>query len=176
MISGQDTPLPREPEKAFVFSASRLAPGLRFFGDCPAAIRGGGRDEKRISRRAGDRRGGSRCCLAGAPPAQAQVGFRGSFPLPHGRLSIGFGDPHFRVGSYAPFSYRVYAHPRYGYGYRYRSRWIPVRRYRSRWIVVARPVVVEPYYTDFGYFRDGYPGYAYFGYGYPRYGYSGFHR
>ena len=114
--------------------------------------------------------------LAGAPPAQAQVAFRGSFPLPHGRLSIGFGDPRFRVGSYAPFSYRVYAHPRYGYGFRYRSRWIPVRRYRSRWIVAARPVVVEPYYTDFGYFRDGYPGYAYFGHGYPRYGYSGFRR
>ncbi len=112
--------------------------------------------------------------FAGAPPAQAQVPFRGSFPLPHGRISIGFGDRHFRVGSYAPSSYRAYAHPRYGYGFPYRSRWIPVRRYRSRWVVVARPVVVEPYsvepyyepyYTD-RYFR-GYSGY---------YGYSGFRR
>jgi hypothetical protein len=102
--------------------------------------------------------------LAPAPPAQAQVAFRGSFPLPHGRVSIGFGDSHFRVGSYAPSSYRVSAHPRYGYGFRYRARWIPVRRYRSRWIVVARPVVVEPYYTDFGYFHDGYPGYGYSGF------------
>ena len=98
--------------------------------------------------------------FAGAPPALAQVPFRGSFALPHGRISIGFGDPHFRVGSFAPSSYRVYAHRRYGYGFPYRSRWIPVRRYRSRSVVVARPVVVEPYYyTDGGYFRDGYSGF-----------------
>jgi hypothetical protein len=109
--------------------------------------------------------------FAGASPAQAQVPFRGSFALPHGRISIGFGDRHFRVGSYAPSSYRVYAHPRYGYGFPYRSRWIPVRRYRSRWVVVARPVVVDPYYSVGPYYTDGY-----FRGGYSGYGYSGFRR
>ncbi|MDQ2969515.1 MAG: hypothetical protein M3R62_08120 [Acidobacteriota bacterium] len=97
--------------------------------------------------------------FAGASPAQAQVRFRGSFPLPHGQISIGFGDPYFPVGSYAPSYCPVYAHPRYGYGFTYQSRFIPVRQYRSRWVVVERPVVVERVYTDDDYdgdFDDGY--------------------
>jgi hypothetical protein len=99
--------------------------------------------------------------FAGASPARAQVQFGGSFPLPHGRISIGFGDPYFPVGSYAPAYCNVYSHPRYGYGFTYRSRFIPVRRYRSRWVIVERPVVVRRVYTDDEYFGaedydDGY--------------------
>ncbi len=101
-------------------------------------------------------------------PAQAQVRFYGRFPLPHGSISVGVGDPYygrygyygygaFPVGSYVPYGYRVIYRPRFGYGFYspafacrthriYHSHWIPVRRYRSRYVVVERPVVVDRYY------------------------------
>ena len=116
--------------------------------------------------------------VAGAKPAKAQVEFHGSFPLPHGRLTI--GHPSFRVGGFVPFGYRVYARPGYGYGFLYRSRWIPVRRYSDRWIVCESPEYAYGY--DGGY-ADDYaydPGYVveystprYYGYPHyaPGYGY-----
>ena len=98
-------------------------------------------------------------------PGEAQVRVEGRFRLPHGRISIGVGDPYYRggyygypaypVGSYVPYGYRVIRRPRLGYGFYYRSRWIPVRPYGRRYIVVARPVVVvDPRYDD-RYYRDG---------------------
>ncbi|MDQ6892395.1 MAG: hypothetical protein M3167_06910 [Acidobacteriota bacterium] len=115
--------------------------------------------------------------VAGARPANAQVEFRGSFPLPHGRLTI--GHPSFRVGGFVPFGYRVYSRPGYGYGFLYRSRWIPVRRYSERWVVCESPEYAYGYESDYTY--DG--GYAYdpgyveyysprYSYSYPRYSYA----
>ncbi|HLN92681.1 MAG TPA: hypothetical protein VK389_02380, partial [Thermoanaerobaculia bacterium] len=52
--------------------------------------------------------------IAGASSANAQVRVRGSFPLPHGRLSINIGAPAFPVGGYVPYGYNVYEDPEYG--------------------------------------------------------------
>ena len=65
--------------------------------------------------------------IAGSKPAKAQVSV--SVPLPHGRLVI--GHPAFHTGAYVPYGYHVYGRPGYGYGFLYRSRWIPVRRYSN---------------------------------------------
>jgi hypothetical protein len=90
--------------------------------------------------------------LTGASQAQAQVAFHGSFPVRHGRVSIGIGHPRFRVGTYVPRGYRVYQRPSYGYGFAYRDRWIPVRRYRSQWMICERPYVVgDAYAGGYGY-------------------------
>ncbi|MDQ2870094.1 MAG: hypothetical protein M3S32_05085 [Acidobacteriota bacterium] len=93
--------------------------------------------------------------LAAPSPAGAQVRFSGSFPAPHGRVSVRFGDPFFRVGSFVPSRYRVIRHAQYGRGFYYRSRWIPVRSYGSRWIVLGAPVGYSGAYDD-GYYDDGY--------------------
>jgi hypothetical protein len=104
--------------------------------------------------------------VAGTSPAAAQVSFSGSFPLPHGRISIGVGDPYFSVGSYVPYGYTVIEDPTYGYGFYYQSRWIPVRPYGSTWVITSQP-----------YFRPGFVARPYAGYGYgyarpySRYGY-----
>ena len=103
-----------------------------------------------------------------APPAQAQVRVEGRFRLPHGSISVGVGDPYyygspvFPIGSYVPYGYRVFRQPRLGYGFYYRSRWIPVRPYGRRYIVIERPIVVVdrgydgPYPGD-GYYRNNRP-------------------
>jgi hypothetical protein len=105
--------------------------------------------------------------------AQAQVRFEGRFRLPHGEIAVGVGDPyapvyygspHYPVGSYVPYGYRVIRRSRLGHGFYspsfacrshrvYHSHWVPVRWHRSRWVVVDRPVVVgryvqrgDPYY------------------------------
>ncbi|MEO8191450.1 MAG: hypothetical protein ABI682_14000 [Acidobacteriota bacterium] len=132
--------------------------------------------------------------LAAPTPASAQVRFSGSFPAPHGRVSVRFGDPFFRVGSYVPSGYRVISHAQYGRGFYYRSRWIPVRSYGRRWVVCDEPVgyssayadgyYSEPYangyysepYADRGPYYDPYA-YSYRPYFYARpYGYYGGHR
>jgi hypothetical protein len=111
--------------------------------------------------------------VAGAKPAKAQVEFHGSFPLPHGRLTI--GHPSFRAGGFVPFGYRVYSRPGYGSGFLYRSRWIPVRRYSDRWVVCESPEYAYGYDGGYagGYSGDyGYdPGYVEY-YGGPRYSYA----
>ncbi len=94
---------------------------------------------------------GGALALAGASPANAQVRFRGSFPvahrrfepLAHGRFGIGLGDPFFRVGAVVPFGYRVVEDPVDGYGFAYGERWIPVERYGSSWVVCERPAFEE---------------------------------
>ena len=96
--------------------------------------------------------------FAGASPAQAQVRIGGSFPLPHGRISIGIGAPEFAIGTYVPNGYDVYAGDD-GYGFEYENQWIPVRQYSGRW------VICEPSQA-YGY-GGGYGG------GYTNYGYSG---
>lgn len=93
--------------------------------------------------------------LTAPSTASAQVRFSGSFPAPHGRVSVRFGDPFFRVGSFVPSHFRVIRHPQYGRGFYYRSRWIPVRSYGSRWIVCDAPVAYSAAYDD-GYYDDGY--------------------
>ncbi|MEP6801475.1 MAG: hypothetical protein ABJC07_06035 [Acidobacteriota bacterium] len=98
--------------------------------------------------------------FAGASPAQAQVGFSGSFPLPHGRISIGIGAPEFAIGTYVPNGYDVYAGDDGGYGFEYENRWVPVRQYSDRW------VICEPSQA-YGYGVYGYGG------GHSNYGYSG---
>ena len=99
--------------------------------------------------------------FADATPAQAQVGFSGSFPLPHGRISIGIGVPAFPIGTYVPNGYEVYSRDDEGYGFEYESRWIPVRQYGGRWLVC------EPSQA-YGY-GGGYGVYGRRGYGYDRY-------
>lgn len=102
------------------------------------------------------------------PAAGAQVGFSGTFRGPHGRFSIDVGSPEYPVGSYAPYGYRVYRRPQYGYGFDTRefhcrpheirhSHWVPVRHYQRRWIVVEQPVayVERPYYES-DYYGGGY--------------------
>lgn len=84
--------------------------------------------------------------LADARPANAQVQFEGFFPLPHGRISIGIGNPGFPVGAAVPYGYSVYSDPTYGYGFYYGDSWIPCEPYGNGWIVVERPV----------YFGNGY--------------------
>ena len=94
--------------------------------------------------------------VVGASPANAQVRFEGSFPLPHGRISIGVGDAGFPIGGYVPDGYSVYDNPEYGYGFEYGDQWIPCEQYGSRWVIVASPI-------SFGHRSYGYSGYG--GYG-----------
>lgn len=96
--------------------------------------------------------------LAGASRAQAGVSFQGTFPLPHGVISIGIGDPYFGVGTYVPAGYRIGARDGYGYGFMYRSRWIPVRRYGARWRVCDSPWHDDLYYSDAYYGGSYYTG------------------
>lgn len=101
--------------------------------------------------------------IAGASSANAQVRVRGSFPLPHGRISINIGAPVFPVGAYVPYGYNVYEDPEYGYGFEYDNQWIPCEPQGTRWIVVERPYYgygggyrySRPYRGDsYGYSRD----------------------
>jgi hypothetical protein len=78
--------------------------------------------------------------IAGAAPAAAQVRFEGSFPFPHGRISVGVAGPAFSVGTYVPEGYVVYQDPEYGYGFTYGDQWISCERHGSRWVIVERPV------------------------------------
>jgi hypothetical protein len=106
--------------------------------------------------------------VVGASPANAQVRFEGSFPLPHGRISVGVGDPRFGVGSYVPYGYNVYDNPDYGYGFEYEDQWFPCEQYGSQWVIIGAPVFFG--HRDYGYVRP------YRSYGYSRpygsYGYS----
>jgi len=83
--------------------------------------------------------------FAGASSARGQVFFRGNFPLPHGRISIGVGNPYFTVGSYVPAPYvnQIFYQPDYGYGFRCDEGWVSVGRHGSRWFVTQRPIVIR---------------------------------
>lgn len=111
--------------------------------------------------------------VAGSSPAAAQVAFSGSFPLPHGRISVGIGSPAFAVGSYVPYGYTVIEDPAYGYGFYYGGTWIPVQPYGSSWVIVSRPyypshAYVRPYYGR-SYYGRPYSARPYSGYGYRGY-------
>ena len=93
--------------------------------------------------------------LTGASRAQAGVSISGTFPLPHGVISIGIGDPYFHVGAYVPVGYRICARDGYGYGFMYGPRWIPVQRYGAGWRVCDRPWYDDVYYRDV-YYGGGY--------------------
>jgi len=93
--------------------------------------------------------------VTGASRADAGVSFSGTFPLPHGQISIGIGDPYFHVGAYVPMGYQVYARSGYGYGFAYNNRWIPVRPYGSRWQVCGSPYFDDVYYDNV-YYDSGY--------------------
>ena len=112
--------------------------------------------------------------VVGASPANAQVRFEGSFPLPHGRISVGVGDGGygyggFGVGAYVPYGYDVYENPDYGYGFEYDNYWYPCEQYGSQWVIIGAPVF---FHRDYRYVRP----YQSYGYGYSRpyggYGYS----
>lgn len=93
--------------------------------------------------------------IAGASPANAQVRVRGSFPLPHGRISVDIGHG-FPIGGYVPYGYDVYEDPDYGYGFEYEDQWIPCEPRGSQWIIVAAPVYYghrDYRYRDYGH-RD----------------------
>jgi hypothetical protein len=77
--------------------------------------------------------------FAGAPAASAQVRIRGSFPLPHGRISVSVGD-RFPIGGYVPYGYDVYDDAGYGYGFVYDNQWIPCEARGTRWVIVGSPV------------------------------------
>jgi hypothetical protein len=85
--------------------------------------------------------------LMGSSRADAQVGFTGTFPLPHGQISIGIGDPYFHVGAFVPVGYQIYARSGYGYGFAYNDRWIPVRPSGGRWLVCGHPYFDDAYYN-----------------------------
>ena len=91
--------------------------------------------------------------LAGASTANAQVSFSGSFPLPHGRISVNLGDPVYRVGAFAPDNCDIYVHPDYGYGFIADGRFVPVREYQGRWIVTSAPARISRRYDDWRYAR-----------------------
>jgi len=96
--------------------------------------------------------------FTGASQAQAGVSISGTFPLPHGVISIGIGDPYFPIGAYVPVGYRICARDGYGYGFMYGSSWIPVQRYRARWRVCNRPWYDDVYYSDAYYGGSYYTG------------------
>jgi len=114
--------------------------------------------------------------VVGASPAAAQVRFEGSFPLPHGRISVGVGDPGygygFGVGSYVPYGYNVYEDPSYGYGFEYDNYWYPCEQYGAQWVIVGAPVIFG--HRDYGYVRPyrNYGGYYGYSRPYGNYGYS----
>jgi hypothetical protein len=94
--------------------------------------------------------------FAAAPPANAQVRFEGSFPLPHGRITVGGGG--FGVGSYVPDGYSVYDDPDYGYGFYEGDQWYSCEQDAGRWIIVERPVYYG--HRNYGYVRP-YRNYGY---------------
>src|SRR5438105_12189906 len=91
--------------------------------------------------------------VAGASPANAQVRFGGSFPLPHGRISVSIGNVGFPIGGFVPDGYSVYNNPDYGYGFEYGDQWIPCEQYGSQWVIVASPISFV--HRDYGYGRIG---------------------
>lgn len=102
--------------------------------------------------------------VAGASTASAQVRVRGSFPTPHGRVSIDVGHG-FPVGGHVPYGYDVYEDPYYeGYGFAYEDQWFPCERRGAHWVIVAAPVHYvhreyrygRSYRTDRYYSRDRY--------------------
>jgi hypothetical protein len=99
--------------------------------------------------------------VAGASTASAQVRIRGSFPLPHGRISVDIGHGGFPVGGYVPYGYDVYEDPDYGYGFAYEDQWIACEPRGTRWIIVAAPAYYS--HRDYRYGRT---------YRNDRYGYS----
>jgi hypothetical protein len=100
--------------------------------------------------------------VTGGSRAQAGVSFSGTFPLPHGQISIGIGDPYFHVGAFVPVGYQVYARSGYGYGFAYNNRWIPVRPYGAAWRVCGSPYFDDVYYN--GVYYDANYGVGYGGY------------
>jgi hypothetical protein len=118
--------------------------------------------------------------VAGASAANAQVRVRGSFPLPHGRISVniggggyggydGYGYDGFPIGGYVPDGYDVYDDPDYGYGFAYEDQWIGCEPRGSRWVIIAAPVFYGGH-RSYGY-GGGYRNYGYGG-GYRNYGYQ----
>ena len=103
---------------------------------------------KRISRVLGSAALVGGLALAGASTANAQVSFRGSFPLPHGRISISAGDPVYQIGSYAPDNCDIYQDPDYGYGFVSDTAFYPVRQYQGRWVVWSAPTRFSGRYDD----------------------------
>jgi hypothetical protein len=100
--------------------------------------------------------------VTGGSRADAGVSFSGTFPLPHGQISIGIGDPFFHVGAFVPVGYQVYARSGYGYGFAYNNRWIPVRPYGGVWRVCGSPYFDDVYYSNVYYaphYGAGYGGY-----------------
>jgi hypothetical protein len=90
------------------------------------------------------------------------ISISGTFPLPNGQISIGIGDPYFRVGAFVPTGFQVYARSGYGYGFVYGDRWIPVRPYRGAWRVCGSPYFDDVYYQ--GVYYEPYYGAGYGGY------------
>ena len=100
--------------------------------------------------------------VTGGSRADAGVSFSGTFPLPHGQISIGIGDPYFHVGAFVPVGYQIYARSGYGYGFAYNNRWIPVRPYGNDWRVCGSPYFDDAYYGRVyyePYYGAGYGGY-----------------
>jgi hypothetical protein len=109
--------------------------------------------------------------VAGASTANAQVRFRGSFPLPHGRISVNVGGPvyggypvygggyydQFAIGGYVPYGYDVYEDPTYGWGFVYDNQWYPCEPRGSRFVIIASPFYYGGYrnygYRDYRYSR-----------------------
>ena len=94
--------------------------------------------------------------LGGAQAAQGQVFFSGTFPVPHGHVSIGIGAPAFVVGGYvpAPYAGQIVFVPGYGYGFYCDQGFVPVTSYGRRWIVSHRPYRIARY-DRYGYSRYG---------------------
>jgi hypothetical protein len=103
--------------------------------------------------------------VAGASTANAQVRIRGSFPLPHGRISVNIGD-RFPVGGYVPYGYDVYEDPDYGYGFAYEDQWIACEPRGNAYVIIAPPVFYGR--RDYGYRTYGYRDYGYRNYRYSR--------
>ena len=151
-----DTFKPAVSNKPFVFKELGVAPALRSFlvsADKPA---GEAQMNKAIRIALGSAALATGLAFAAAPPANAQVRFEGSFPLPHGRITVGGGG--FGVGSYVPDGYSVYDDPDNGYGFYDGDQWYSCEQDAGRWIIIAPPVFygrrsygsVRPY-RNYGY-------------------------
>jgi hypothetical protein len=160
-------------QNPFVFRHTAVAPALRFSLESAEHWRRRFEMKRAIRIALGFAVLAGGLAVAGASTANAQVRFEGSFPLPHGQISIGVGDGGygrggFGVGSYVPYGYDVYEDPDYGYGFEYDNYWYPCEQYGSQWVIESAPVYfhrdyryVHPY-RSYGYSRP------YGGYGYSR--------
>ncbi len=77
--------------KLFVFNERDVAPALRSLLTSADKLAGEAQMKRAVRIALGSAALATSLAFAGASPANAQVQFEGSIPLPHGRISVGVG-------------------------------------------------------------------------------------